>query len=75
MVPSQQEVAAEEWTVTPIPYKKGWNDRFPGGWRHTTPAPKYVCSHWVLAVDTLSQNVDAQVGQQETMACGKQLPT
>ena len=51
-------------------------DRFPGGWRQT-PTPECGCSPWRPAVDmggaqhkssTLSQNVEAQVGQQEMMA-------
>ena len=40
--------------------------------------PGDLLQTWVqpgTEIYTLSQNVDAQVGQQETMACGKQLPT
>ena len=51
---------------------EGLNDRFPGGWRQTPIHPNRCSSP--LAVDTPSQYVDAQVGQQETMTCGKQLP-
>ena len=46
-----------------------------------TPNPRNVAVHLgdLLAAQhkiyTLSQKVEAQAGQQETMACGKQLPT
>ena len=53
---------------------EGLNERIPGGWRQTPIHPNRCSSPERLAVDTPSQYVDAQVGQQETMTCGKQLP-